>query len=187
VEFTAAERRLHLIEGELHVTVAKNPARPFIVEVDRVAVRAVGTAFNVRRGHGAVDVLVTEGRVQVEAPAAAVPVGQGERARVDTAEPASRPVVSAATPAEIERELAWQGVRLEFESLPLEAVVAEFNLRNARQLVLGDTAAGQVRVAGTFRADQVEAFARLLEASFGIAVERRAEGAWVLRTGVGER
>jgi transmembrane sensor len=91
----------------------------------------------------------------------------------------------ATNPATVARELAWRAVRLEFEALPLDAVVVEFNLRNARQLVIGDPAAGRVKVAGVFRADEPEAFARLLEASFGIAVDRHPEGAWVLRSAAG--
>ena len=180
VAYAAAERRVRLREGEVHLTVAKDAARPFLVEVGGVTVRAVGTAFNVRRDRDSVEVIVTEGRVQLEsAGSAPVPLASGERGRV---EPGQRPVVSVADPASVARDLAWRAVRLEFESLPLEAVIVEFNLRNARQLAIGDAAAGRVKVAGTFRADEPEAFARLLEASFGIAVEQSAAGPWVLRS-----
>ncbi|MFM7749082.1 MAG: FecR family protein [Opitutaceae bacterium] len=178
--FAATERRVRLREGEVHLTVAKDAARPFVVEAGGVTVRAIGTAFNVRRVGDTVEVIVTEGRVQLEsAGGAPAPLAAGERARVD---PGARPVVSVADPATVARELAWRTVRLEFEALPLEAVIVEFNLRNARQLAIGDPAAGRVKVAGTFRADEPEAFARLLEASFGIAVERAATGPWVLRS-----
>jgi transmembrane sensor len=164
----------------VHLTVAKDAARPFVVEAGGVFVRAVGTAFYVRRERDDVDVLVTEGVVQVESPAGPpVPVVCGERAHVGAD---LRPVVSAEKPETIERELAWRAVRLEFEGLPLGAVVAEFNLRNTLQLAIGDVAAGRVKVAGTFQADKPAAFARLLEAGFGIAVERRASGAWMLRS-----
>lgn len=178
--FGAAERRVRLREGEVHLTVAKDATRPFVVEAGGVTVRALGTAFNVRRDRDTVEVIVTEGRVQVESPGGSpVPVAAGEQTRV---EPGERPVVSPADPAAVARGLAWRTVRLEFEALPLESVIVEFNLRNARQLTIGDAAAGRVKVAGTFRADEPEAFARLLEASFGIAVERRTEGAWILRS-----
>ena len=50
VRFTAAERRVRLARGEAHFTVAKNSARPFWVEANDVAVRAVGTAFNTAGG-----------------------------------------------------------------------------------------------------------------------------------------
>lgn len=63
LEFSAAERRVHLI-GEAHFQVAKNPT-PFVVVAGGVALRAVGTAFNVRLDADTVDVLVTEGRVAV--------------------------------------------------------------------------------------------------------------------------
>jgi transmembrane sensor len=178
--FGAAERRVRLREGEVHLTVAKDAARPFLVEVGGVTVRAVGTAFNVRRDRDSVDVIVTEGRVQLEsAGRAPVLLAGGERARI---EPGERPIVSVADPSAVARDLAWRAVRLEFEALPLEAVIVEFNLRNSRQLAIGDSAAGRVKVAGVFRADEPEAFARLLEASFGIVVERSAAGAWILRS-----
>src|SRR3546814_19688281 len=45
--------------------VAKDRARPFVVEVGDVRVRAVGTAFGVKRTAGGVDVQVTEGVVEV--------------------------------------------------------------------------------------------------------------------------
>lgn len=178
--FAAAERRVRLRVGEVHLSVAKDAARPFVVEAGGVLVRAVGTAFNVRLDRDGVEVLVTEGRVEVEPPSAAVvPVASGERARVGAA---GRTIVTPQPPESIARDLAWRGERLEFEGLPLRAVVAEFNLRNTRQLAIGDAVAGRVKVAGTFRADEPEAFARLLEAGFGIAVDRRDSGAWVLRS-----
>jgi transmembrane sensor len=192
-EFTAERRRVRLVRGEAHFTVTKNPARPFIVEANGVAVRAVGTAFNVRHASDAVEVLVTEGKVQVERPVAAIVSSRvqspitptalvaGERAIVDTTAPAAQPVVAAVTPTEMARALSWQGVRLEFAELPLAEVVTEFNLRNRQQLVVEDAATGRLRVGGSFRADNVDAFVRLLEASFGVSAQRRADGALVLR------
>lgn len=189
-EFTPELRRVRLVRGEAHFTVTKNPARPFVVEADGVTVRAIGTAFDVLRSAGAVEVLVTEGKVQVERPVptgdnpAAAPVPTplvaGERAVVDTVA-AVPPVVAAVSAGEIARALAWQGVRLEFEALPLGEVITEFNLRNRQQLVIGDAGTGRLRVGGNFRADNVDAFVRLLEASFGVVAERRADGALVLR------
>jgi transmembrane sensor len=180
VAFGETERRVRLREGEVHFTVAKDAERPFVVEAGAVIVRAVGTAFSVRWERDQVDVLVTEGRVQIESGAGTpVPVASGERARVGAG---LHPVVAAENPETIARVLAWRTVRLEFEGLPLAAVVTEFNLRNRLQLAIGDAAAGRVKVAGTFQADKPEAFARLLEAGFGIAVERRLGAPWVLHS-----
>ena len=193
IDFSSETRRVRLVRGEAHFTVTKNPARPFVVEANGVAVRAVGTAFNVRHTAAAIEVLVTAGKVQVERPAALVTSSAltpsaaaptalvaGERVIVDTTVPTAQPVVAAVTPTEIARALSWQGVRLEFAELPLAEVVTEFNLRNRQQLVVGDAATGRLRVGGSFRADNLEGFVRLLEASFGVSAQRRADGALVL-------
>ncbi|HKB92265.1 MAG TPA: FecR domain-containing protein, partial [Opitutaceae bacterium] len=66
VRYSKNERKVRLIRGEARFTVAKNPDRPFIVGAGRVSVRAVGTAFNVRIAKDRINVLVTEGRVQVD-------------------------------------------------------------------------------------------------------------------------
>ncbi|HEX2855455.1 MAG TPA: FecR domain-containing protein [Opitutaceae bacterium] len=185
-DFTEGERRVRLVRGEAHFTVAKNAARPFIVEVGTVAVRAIGTAFEVRRGAAEVEVLVTEGKVHVERPAAAglvlpaTPLIAGERAVVDTTPRAQPPLVSPVSEAEIERRLAWQGVRLEFAGLPLAEVLAEFNLRNPNRVIVADAETGRLRVGGTFRADNVDAFVRLLEASFGVTAKRQPDGTTLL-------
>ena len=70
--FTAGERRIRLVRGEAHFAVAKDPARPFVVEVGNLTFYAVGTAFNLRVDSAAVQLLVTEGTVRVE-PARAQP------------------------------------------------------------------------------------------------------------------
>lgn len=66
VHYTIEERRVRLERGEAHFAVAKMPGRPFVVDAQGVDVRAVGTAFNLRLDSAAVEVLVTEGRVQVD-------------------------------------------------------------------------------------------------------------------------
>lgn len=194
VHYSDHERRVELLRGEAHFDVAKNPARPFIVAAHHVAVRAVGTAFNVRLRDDAVDVLVTEGKVQVNdavqggslLPAAPDHAGppllvQGESVRVKLAAEAEKsapPVVaiSEVGAVEMQRTLAWQERRLEFEDWPLADVVAEFNRYNRTKLVIVDPALNAKRFSGTFRADAYEPFVRLLEENFGVASERGTQG-----------
>ncbi len=66
IAFTDDERVVELLSGEVYFTVAENPDRPFIVDVGTTQVRAVGTAFNVKRDMDQIDVLVTEGKVRVD-------------------------------------------------------------------------------------------------------------------------
>lgn len=174
VEFTPAERRLFLKRGEAHFTVAKNKARPFLVRAGTVAVRAVGTEFNVRLAERQVEVLVTEGRVKVEPPANAAVVatelptlGAGQRAfiaapaAVRTA-PVAPMVVESLSSEAIRDLLSWQGPRLVFVDAPLSEVIEQFNRRNQVQIVLGDRELGAQTVGGSFRTENVDAFVRLM-------------------------
>ena len=184
--FTEERRSVRLVRGEAHFTVAKDPSRPFVVDAGELSVRAVGTAFDVHRHEAAVEVLVTEGEVLLQRRGATAEsdsqsLAAGQRAVLDLRTANAGFAVTGVTPHEVERTLSWQGVRLELDSLPLSEVVAEFNLRNSQQLLVGDEETGKLRVGGTFRADNVEGFVRLIQQSFDLAVERRADGTMVLR------
>lgn len=192
VKFTDADRTVRLMRGEVYFSVAKEASRPFIVTAGPVVVRAVGTAFNVRQRESAVEVLVTEGRVRVDgarpgqpllapfAPAEEPPLlVAGERAiipvpaRAFAAVPAPAvAVVTKVSPIEVQRALAWQERRLEFDAVPLAEVVHEFNRYNRRQLVVADAQLAAKRFSGTFRADGYESLVRLLEDDFGVAATR---------------
>lgn len=189
-DFTATTRRVRLTGGEAHFIVAKDAARPFIVEAGGVAVRALGTAFNVRLDASTVDVLVTEGRVQVEAPlpatgerapeAAPLVVAAKQRTIVPLAPAAATPVVVPVTPQQVREVLAWQAPRLQFFETPLAEAVAEFNRHNRHRLILGEPELGRIPIGGTFRIDNVEGFARLLELTLGIRGEARGPDETVL-------
>lgn len=175
VRYTATERRVWLTQGEAHFTVAKNPARPFIVRAGKVDVRAVGTAFNIRLDPAAVEVLVTEGRVQVTPPVdgGSIPVLEaGQRVLLPAAGRAEVHTVSA---DEMSRLMAWQPRQLEFDSARLADVVAAFNRHNHVQLEIGDPAIADMAIGASFRSNNVEGFVRLLESGFEIASERTGD------------
>lgn len=174
VAYAPAERRVRLAQGEALFTVAKDATRPFVVEAGGVTIRALGTAFTVRLGSAAVEVLVTEGRVELNRPtaplAAAPQVEAGQRVSIPFAGPPA-PTVTV-TPEEIERTLAWQPRLLEFASTPLAEVAVAFNRRNRVQLVVADEALRSLPIGASFRSDNLDGFVRLLETSFGVRCER---------------
>jgi transmembrane sensor len=185
-QFTASERRVRLEQGEAHFSVTKDAARPFVVSVHGMDVRAVGTAFNVRLDRAALEVLVTEGRVRVSeasaGPEARGEIGDrpslvplleaGQRAVVSLAAQPEAPQIATLTTSEIERVLAWQHRMLEFTAAPLGEVVAEFNRRNATQIVVGDPELAAIRISASFRSDNIDGFVRLVEMGFGARADR---------------
>jgi transmembrane sensor len=181
VQFTAAERHVKLESGEAHFAVAHDTARPFIVSAGPIAVRAVGTAFNVRyTAGGDIEVTVTEGKVRIgqsgpssSAAESAPLVSAGQR--IVLPHHAPPPAVEKIDPATLRAALAWQSRLADFAEAPLADVIARFNARSRIQLFLADEKLADRRIGGTFALDEAEAFVRLLERDGEIVGERRGE------------
>jgi len=123
------------MRGEAYFEVKHEaPGRPFIVDAGLATVRALGTAFNVRRNADRVAVTVAEGRVQVArteggllglADAAGMHRAQAvemSRAQQVVIQPKDAPIAVAA--ADPRRASAWRQGRLEFVDEPLDVVIA---------------------------------------------------------------
>ncbi len=198
VDFSDAVRRVVLESGEAHFSVAKNPARPFVVVAGGVEVRAVGTAFAVAMSRGQVGVLVTEGRVALGRSANANPsavatdpgsvrtlatLGAGDRVRVEvgsTEAPITAPLVEQLSAPEVARELAWRMPQLTLSATRLSEVIPVFNRYGPERLVL-DPALGELRLGGVLRADNTPALLSLLKNEFGVEAERRDGALWLCR------
>jgi transmembrane sensor len=170
VAMTGQTRRIVIAHGQAWFQVAKDRNRPFVVDAGIAQVRAVGTAFSVRRDGDQVEVAVTEGTV-VAWPAGAkgtmnvLTEGQyatfsmnGETPRTGTA------------PAEIDRALAWRDGEISLEGETLSSAVLQFNRYNEQQLVLVDPDLGKERLVGLFKVGNPQEFASMLEKTLGIAV-----------------
>jgi transmembrane sensor len=186
VAFTAGERQVRLEKGEASFTVASDPSRPFVVVSGGVAVRALGTVFNVRRDDREVDVIVTEGRVQIAggslAHRAGLPlVTAGQRAIVPLEAEAGLPTIVTPAPEELTRRLAWQPRLLAFTDEPLPVILNEFNRHNPILLRIDDPALQRLRLTARFRSDNVPGFLRLLVAEFRVVAVPEADGEIVLR------
>lgn len=176
VRFEPERRTVVLDRGEAWFQVANDKARPFTVEAGRIRVRAVGTAFSVRRRAAAsgqpagAEVLVSEGLVEAwaeGAEGARIRVAAGERAFIaDNAAVAKVPPAQAA----VDRALAWRGGKIDLAGEPLAAAAAEFNRYNARKIILADPALGGERLYGVFRMDDPEGFANTVRQSLGTEV-----------------
>lgn len=189
------ERRVELRQGEAHFQVAPDAARPFVVHAGGVAVRAVGTAFNVRLLSGTVEVIVTEGRVAMgarqdidqpahgtatDSPAIAL-VAAGEQARVARTAASARPEVRPVDPVALAQMKAWQEPVVTFVDTPLRDVITRLNRRRAAPIVIEDATLAERRIGGSIALDQVDSFLRLLEQSDEFAIERRASGEILVR------
>lgn len=159
-------RAVKLERGEAWFAVAKDPERPFVVESGPVRVRAVGTAFSVRKREGGSDILVTEGVVEVwtrdgEGAPRRVAAGQRLFAKNDGGAPAS-PMADA----DLGRKLAWRDGQIVLDGQTLAEAAAEFNRYNDRKIVVADPRLADQRFVGWFRTNDPEGFAEAAATTF---------------------
>jgi transmembrane sensor len=190
VRLTARRRDVYLRRGEAHFEVVHDAARPFFVHAGAEVIRDLGTQFEVRlHADRDVDVLVNEGRVEVQGPAAA---GQGDR---DGAARGSNPdwvralsagerlvvagpslSVLAVSPGQIAAQLAWRQGALVFQSEPLAQAIAEVGRYTRARIVLAGPGVAALRVSGRFRTDDVPGFFQALQAALPVRVSRPEPG-----------
>ncbi|MDL2354705.1 MAG: FecR domain-containing protein [Pseudomonadota bacterium] len=170
VQFTAKRRMINLRQGEAWFEVAKDKSKPFIVVAGDARIRAVGTAFSVRRFANGTEVLVTEGTVEVwsgDQTAQRRQLKAGERAFL--AREAS--VISVTRqPVEINRKLAWREGKLILTNQTLNDAVADFNRYSPRTIVIADAALRDKRLFGQYKLDAPELFAKDVSTVLGVPI-----------------
>jgi len=172
--FGADQRRLQLQRGEAFFEVARE-TRSFVVDAGPLQVRALGTAFNVRRTGPRVTVSVTHGRVRIAPAEAAAGAGgaggameavAGQRVTYDPLQ--GRFEVSR---VEVDRMLGWRNDRLEFIDEPLDLVLADINRYSPRPLRGTEPALARLRFTGTVRPSQLDGWLMALPEILPLRVE----------------
>lgn len=183
VQFSKSRRLLKLERGEVHIQVAHDTSRPLMVMAGNQLVQAVGTAFNIElNSEQHVELMVTEGKVLVGVhtpqpfqpgfvpemlkPSNAVAVSQGELLLSD-----NKKEVIKIKPEEIKVKLSWQRGNLIFRGELLSDAVAEVSRYTPVEFVFLDEDLKKIRVAGLFKAGDVEGLLATLEKNFNISYQ----------------
>lgn len=164
-------RTVWLEQGEAYFEVAHDPKRPFVVYAGDRRVVVLGTHFLVRRDGDRIEVMVAEGRVRVEA----VDAGKALKPAIITpgnmvVSESGSMLVAATSLDKVESELAWRRGYLVFDRTSLASVAEQFNRYNDKKVVINDPATSDTRISGSFEANNVDAFARLLQRAYGLSV-----------------
>jgi transmembrane sensor len=201
VSFSTAERSVHLTRGQAFFEVAKDPQRPFVVEVRSRRFVAVGTAFDVRVDGDQVRVTMVEGTVRVEGRGQEVAASNapgfptqlpssgttGRAANRDMARSES-PAVTTITAgeqlitdaqredhvraADPERSTSWRRGQLVFDNTRLADAIAEVNRYSEAKIELADPDLGNLRLSGAFATGRPTVFVEAVTTYFPVRVTR---------------
>lgn len=162
VHFSAGERHLELVQGEILIDVAKDKHRPFIVDSNQAALRALGTRFTVRKLDETTILSMLESTVSAQVPQhQAVKVHAGQRTRITS--DGVGPLVSfdAASLQE-----AWSAHQLVVDDQPLSEVLDELARHRPGQLRYDRAQLAGIRVAAVLPLDDTDKALQLLTDNF---------------------
>jgi transmembrane sensor len=190
-------REIYLRKGEAHFQVAHDRSRPFLVHAGEAVVRAVGTAFEVRvMTDQHVDVVVNEGRVEVQTPAlvpaanntarphnsggsaatlASITVralNAGERLSTAGRDYAVVPISAQ----QLSSELAWREGAIIFDGEPLSEAIAEIERYTDARIIVSDPQIAALRVGGRFRTGDVQEFFDALQTALPVSIRHTTPG-----------
>lgn len=166
VDYSGAERKLALLEGEAFFEAAPNPARPFVVRVAGGSIIALGTAFDIALEDSRATVTVTRHRVAVTSRGETRILGEGQQSTYG-------PGLSITTPTKVDARdaTAWRRGKLVFVNRPLAEVITTLARYHRGYLtVLGK--ARELRVTGVFEAGDPIGVVRAMESALGIRATR---------------
>ncbi len=194
VEYTDHHRLLTLERGEMYINVAKDKNRPLSVVAGGKVVEAVGTQFSVEiNSDQNIELMVVEGKVKVGVlPRAVDPTAIEQTIKLE-----GRPRMMAAgettilsddqsdisniSVEDIEVKLSWRQGNLIFRGESLEDAVREVERYTPVEFVLLDQELKTIRVAGLFKAGDVEGLLITLRENFNIVYQYKDEKTVVLR------
>jgi transmembrane sensor len=179
VRYSAKERLVTLVSGEVNLEITHEPNRPFRLFAGSAEVVDLGTTFDVRLEGNSTLVTVAQGRVAVGPlqPPQSVPANPGSASRFVQLGPDEQITVSdghwPATPVRVDarRTTAWIHRQMIFDSEPLERVASEFNRYAPKPIVITTPALRSLEISGVFAIDDSEAFIAFLRSLDGVHIQ----------------
>ncbi|MDH0090145.1 FecR domain-containing protein [Achromobacter mucicolens] len=167
LRYDAARRAIELLQGEILVDVAKDPARPFLIETGDGAMRALGTRFVVSRHENSTVLQVLESKVSVQTAdqrrarsteSTLIEAGQAVRIRPDGLDP-----IDSIDPRSVED--AWAQHRLFVDDRPLSEVLDALNRHRSGHIQYDASAIGHLRISAVLPLDDTDRALQLLAAN----------------------
>ncbi|WDZ98215.1 FecR domain-containing protein [Herbaspirillum sp. WKF16] len=178
LRYDARRRAVQLLRGEILVQVARDAARPFLVETAQGSIRALGTRFVVQEAAAVTTLSMLESKVRVRGVADAsdggVTVGAGQRVRITAAGVGAVEAVDAAG-----IEDAWRYRQLVVGDQPLGEVLDQL-ARNRPGVIRYDRAQIEgIRVSAVLPLDDTDRALQLLKNNFpGLRI--RSFSSWLV-------
>jgi transmembrane sensor len=174
VRYGSVERYVHLLDGEMMLTIVNDQTRPFIIESGKTRVEAGQSRVYVRKDERGVGVAVEQGELRV----ATGPVWarQSEQLGSGFTVSINDDHIAPMRRLDIDVVAAWTNGQMIFKDERLAVVIAEMNRYLSNPIHVHDEQAANLRIAGVFNLDDVGAFVSALPSVLPVRIQIDARG-----------
>ncbi|SMD35379.1 FecR family protein [Reichenbachiella faecimaris] len=162
-DFNEDDRNVSL-EGEAYFEIARDEARPFIIQTNEATTQVLGTAFNIRaiEEEPKVEIYVVNGKVSFTANGSELILTQGMAANFD------RTSDLLSLDSEELNALAWQSKTLKFEDSPLDKVFAALQSYFKADMVITNDKIKNCRFTGEFKKPKLKEILKVISISTNV-------------------
>ncbi len=153
------------LKGEGYFDIRPDENRPFVLEVEELRIRVLGTAFNVRAMPDAILVQVNSGAVQVSDGNSDSVIRAEQQFRYDRAQ---KTATVADVTAPDKNGFAYATRQLHFQSTPLRDVVREVAKAYNVSIALSNEETGNCRLSTDFDGQSLTYVLEVITASLGL-------------------
>jgi transmembrane sensor len=153
VDYTAGQRRIELIQGDIYVDVAKNPTRPFIVHTKQANYQALGTRFIINQYTDTSTLSMLHSRVRASTNLAAHPqvqnISEGQRIQVGASGLGKIEVFDAKI-----FKTSWHMQQIQANELALSDLLNRLNAYHTGYMIFNEKELSQIKITGIINPQQ---------------------------------
>ena len=157
------------LKGEAFFNVAPDKNKPFIISVNDVTIKVLGTSFNVKNINGNTEVIVETGIVEVSHKSAKIDLKAKEKILVDTTEENLKKESSDGNLYNYYRTKLFV-----CDNTPLWRLVATLNEAYDVRIVIDDPAITNLPLTTTFKEESLDKILSIVSATLNIKVKKQA-------------
>lgn len=174
-EFKGNTRSIAL-KGEAFFDVTPDKKKPFIISVNDVEVKVVGTSFNIKSENGNTEVVVESGVVAVTKRSKTVELNAGEKIIISTND-------SNATKEAVSDKLYNYYRTKEFvcDDTPLWKLVQVLNEAYDANIIIGRKELNDKKLTTTFNNESLDQVLEVIQLTFNITVIKKEDGQIILQ------
>ena len=169
--FKGTQRKVNL-QGEAFFSVTANKAKPFVITVNDVEIKVLGTSFNVRSDEEGTEVIVETGVVQVMRGGQMVELKAGERTILQNAE-------AADTIAKLKSDDKLYNYYISHtficDNTPLWKLAEKLSEAYSVQIVFDNQSVRSLPLTVTFDQESLDVILKIISQTLGVRIEREGD------------